>query len=121
MTAGRAEVGRMVWAPGPEMLKAIRSGPLTLGVLLASRMAWRSEPAPLSSVLRTVKVAGTERSSSRSRCGVQVACRWCSRRRGPPGGRGRALGRRFSHEVRVMGIDSFPGSEGRPPSDCFTK
>jgi hypothetical protein len=39
--------------PQPEMLKAIVSAP---GLLLASKIAWRKEPAPLSAVFVTVKV-----------------------------------------------------------------
>src|SRR5881392_3248914 len=39
------------------------------GLLLASRIAWRSEAGPLSSVFSTLKVLGSERSSSDSSCG----------------------------------------------------
>src|SRR5689334_19701476 len=45
------------------MANSIRSAP---GLALASRMACRSEPAPMSSVFRTEKTAGTARSSNRS-------------------------------------------------------
>ena len=44
----------IVWTPAPGMLKAIVSKP---AVALASRIAWRNEPGPLSSVFVTVKVA----------------------------------------------------------------
>src|SRR5262245_14337359 len=47
----------------------------TLAVLLASRMAWRSEPTPLSSVVVTRKVAGASRSSSASQRGRKEAGR----------------------------------------------
>ena len=43
--------------PAPGMLKRITSGPFTLAVALASRMACRNEPGPLSSVLVTTKLA----------------------------------------------------------------
>ena len=48
------ESGWIVWTPEPEMLKAIMSRP---AFPLASRIAWRSDPAPLSLVLVTVNVA----------------------------------------------------------------
>ena len=41
--------------PAPETLKTIVSA--TPGVALASMIAWRSDPAPVSAVLVTVKVA----------------------------------------------------------------
>ncbi len=44
----------MVWTPGPGMLNAIVSAP---GFALASRIAWRNDPAPESAVVVTVKVA----------------------------------------------------------------
>src|SRR5262245_31491853 len=43
----------MVWTPEPAMLKPIVSGP---EFALASRIAWRSDPAPLSAVVVTVYV-----------------------------------------------------------------
>ncbi len=46
--------GLIVNGPGPGMLKMIASASV---VALASRMDWRSDPGPLSSVLVTVKVA----------------------------------------------------------------
>src|SRR5262245_19518707 len=65
---GRTDVGAMVRTPAPGTLKAIRSAP---GLALASRIACLNDPAPPSAVLVTVKVAvaGTARSSSRSRRG----------------------------------------------------
>src|SRR5438445_3066736 len=53
VTKGSGESGLMACAPEP-MLKAITSGP---GRAFASRIAWRSEPGPLSAVLVTTKVA----------------------------------------------------------------
>src|SRR5438067_2095349 len=44
MTWGRIEVGEMVCTPPPPTLNEIKSAP---AVALASRIAWRSEPAPL--------------------------------------------------------------------------
>ena len=49
--AGSAELGVIVWTPEPVMLKLIVSAP---GFALASRIAWRSEPAPESAVVVTV-------------------------------------------------------------------
>jgi hypothetical protein len=78
MTTGSAMAGKAVvptlivltTVSGPGMLNSIRSGtPPTFGVALASTMACRCEPAPLSSVLRTAKVAGASRSSSTSNTG----------------------------------------------------
>ncbi len=43
--------GVIVWTPEPTMLKAIVSAP---GLALASRIAWRSVPAPESAVEVTV-------------------------------------------------------------------
>src|SRR5262249_20477487 len=53
--AGSAESGWMVWTPAPGMSKTMVSTPAWL---LASRMAWRSEPGPLSSVLLTWNAFG---------------------------------------------------------------
>ena len=52
--AGSGVVGVIVWTPVPGMAKAIVSAPMAA---FASRIAWRSDPAPLSAVLVTVKVA----------------------------------------------------------------
>ena len=51
---GRRLRGVMVWTPAPGMAKTIVSAP---GAVSASRIAWRSDPAPESLVLVTVKVA----------------------------------------------------------------
>src|SRR5829696_212905 len=51
--SGNGEAGEMVWAPLPGMSNSMASAP---GVALASRIACRSEPAPESLVLVTVKV-----------------------------------------------------------------
>src|SRR5262245_14177709 len=61
--SGRAESGWIVCRPPPGMLNAMVSKP---ALALASRIACRSEPAPLSAVVETVKVLGTVRSSRRS-------------------------------------------------------
>src|SRR5947208_2932704 len=51
-------LGWLVLAPPAGMLKRMTSGPpRRLGVALASRMAWRMLPEPLSAVLVTVKTA----------------------------------------------------------------
>jgi hypothetical protein len=66
---GSGSVGMIVC--GPEaMLKAI-----VLGVVLAlaSRIAWRSEPLPLSPVLVTRKVAISRRGSAASTQGWNLA------------------------------------------------
>src|SRR2546427_699221 len=55
VTTGRAESGVMVNGPAPAILKLIVSGTLTLA--LAGRMAWRREPAPLSLMLVTARLA----------------------------------------------------------------
>jgi len=52
--SGKAESGEMVCGPGPGTLKTMSSAP---GLALALRIACLSEPAPLSLVLVTVKVA----------------------------------------------------------------
>jgi len=55
--AGRAEVGVMVLIPAPEILKEMVSKPARL---LASMIACRREPTPLSAVFETVKVAALD-------------------------------------------------------------
>ena len=52
--SGRAEAGEMVWTPVAGMAKTMTSAPT---FALASRIAWRRDPAPLSAVLVTVRVA----------------------------------------------------------------
>ena len=52
--SGRADAGEMVWTPAPGIANTMMSAP---GFALASRIAWRSDPAPLSAVLVTVSVA----------------------------------------------------------------
>ena len=54
MICGSAEASAIVLTPPPAMLKVIASAP---AAAFASMMAWRSEPAPASFVLVTVKVA----------------------------------------------------------------
>jgi len=51
---GRTLSGLMVWTPVPGMLKLIVPPPMEL----ASRIAWRNEPVPLSLVFVTVKTKG---------------------------------------------------------------
>src|SRR5262252_7616995 len=51
---GNADSGEMTCTPGFGMLNVIVSPP---GIALALMMAWRSEPAPLSSVFSTTSVA----------------------------------------------------------------
>src|SRR3954449_12955612 len=62
MPASAAEAGMMVFVPVP-MPKLIRSSPAWA---FASRIAWRSEPAPESLVFETVKVVSRVRASSGS-------------------------------------------------------
>src|SRR5690242_7044885 len=54
--AGSADSGAIVWTPVPGMLKAIVSSAPTLA--FASTIACRSDPAPLSFVVVTVKIVG---------------------------------------------------------------
>src|SRR6476619_1881112 len=54
MIVGSAVARVIAWTPAPGMLNAIVCGPAPP---LAPVTAWRSEPAPESSVLVTVKVA----------------------------------------------------------------
>jgi hypothetical protein len=63
---GRADRGLMVGKPAPPMLKAIVFRP---GLALESRIAWRSEPGPLSAVFVTVKTDKSHRVSSTSKVG----------------------------------------------------
>src|SRR4051794_2246057 len=63
VTVGRADVGAMVCTPELLMLNWIVSVPASA---LASRMACRSEPLPLSLRLVTTKTAGARRVSSAS-------------------------------------------------------
>src|SRR3954471_14263921 len=49
------------------MLNAMLSAPPELAWALASRIAWRNEPAPLSASLMTVNVVNSLRTSSDSR------------------------------------------------------
>jgi hypothetical protein len=51
---GKAVSGLIVWTPPPGMLKLIVPPPIEL----ASRIAWRNEPVPLSLVFITVKTKG---------------------------------------------------------------
>src|SRR5208283_5163647 len=65
---GSGETGLIVCTPGPGMLKSIVSAPeVGLAVALASMIAWRSEPGPLSALLVTVNVASSTRSSTSSK------------------------------------------------------
>jgi hypothetical protein len=54
VTTGSCVAGVIVCTPDPVMVKSIVSRP---GLALASRIAWRSEPAPESFVFVTVNVA----------------------------------------------------------------
>ena len=60
---GSAVAGTIVWTPEPTMLKAIVSAP---AAALASRIAWRSDPAPASSMLVTVNVAADKDPASKA-------------------------------------------------------
>ena len=53
MIAGRGERGAIVWTPWPGMAKSIVFVPPVAA--LESRIAWRSEPGPLSAVVVTEK------------------------------------------------------------------
>src|SRR5262249_14582125 len=80
VTVGRTVAGRIVCAPPWPMSNAIVFEP---GSALASRIAWRNDPGPLSSVVVTRKVESNNRSSRGWREG---------RKEGGPGGRlGRLL------------------------------
>ena len=67
MIAGRGESGAIVWTPGPGISKSIVF--VAPVAALESRIAWRSEPGPLSPVLLTRKVDSSVRSSITSRRG----------------------------------------------------
>ena len=60
---GRPESGMIVCGPGPGMAKSIVSSPARL---FAAMIACRSDPAPPSFILDTVKVDSIMRSSNRS-------------------------------------------------------
>ena len=99
--AGNGVSGWMVWTPAPGMANAIESAP---AAALASRIAWRSEPSPLSPTVVTVNRAGTARSSkcssrslavnSQSMFGHDTHFRCVTRRRPRPTVR-------FVHEYRA--------------------
>src|SRR5205809_868876 len=74
--AGRGESGVIRWTPAPGMLNEITGERLGS---LASRIAWRSDPAPESLVLVTTE--GARRSSSGSRRGRREAGRAFEERR----------------------------------------
>ena len=62
MIAGRGESGAIVCTPAPGMLKSIVfAAPVAA---LESRIAWRSEPGPLSPVFETRNVDSSVRSST---------------------------------------------------------
>src|SRR4051794_38995840 len=63
VTAGSGVAGLIVWVPNPGIAKVIVSAPAALFALV---IAARRDPAPVSSVLVTVKVANRTRSSSAS-------------------------------------------------------
>jgi len=81
----------------PAGSKLMTSGPGLVVSSLAAAIAARSEPAPPSSPLRTVNVAGTVRSSSAS---ILSRIRGCAPRTGRAAGRANAL---RSQERIVMG------------------
>ena len=60
LSGGSAVAGEMTCAPPPAMLNWMTSAP---GAALASRIAWRSVPAPASAVLVTPNVAISSRRS----------------------------------------------------------
>ena len=62
----------IVWTPPPAMLKLMMSAP---AAPFASRIACRSEPAPESLVLVTVKVAST---LSQAACSSALTAIWAS-------------------------------------------
>ena len=80
MIAGRGEAGAIVWTPVPGMAKSIVLVPPVAA--LESRMAWRSEPGPLSAVVVTTNDAvgdedlGLERGRA-VRLGIQGHEAWC--------------------------------------------
>src|SRR5216117_2826843 len=64
----KTDAGAIVCTPAPGMLNVIVSAP---GFALASRIACRSEPAPLSLVLVTVNVAAKRDCAWRSEAAVR--------------------------------------------------
>ena len=89
---GRTDASEIVWTPLPVMLKSIVSAP---GLALASVIACRSEPAPLSLMLVTVYVVA-------ARCAA-------ARQRSEPGGE-ESL--HANAAFRLLQVE--PSSEGRP-------
>src|SRR6188508_1595265 len=67
---GSHVVSTIVWTPAPGMLKSIVSAP---GLAFASVIAWRSDPAPESALVVTVKVAASvETAADRARTRTAV-------------------------------------------------
>src|SRR5215471_9470465 len=98
-TWGRLLESVIVWTPAPGMSKAIVWGPAPPP--FASVIAWRSEPAPESSVLITVKVVAptTPAKKPSSTAAKTARCRiWASRLPRHPGLRVRS---------RAGGLASF--------------
>ena len=78
VSAGKAESRLIVWTPLPGISKSIAL-PVPV-VALELMIAWRSEPAPLSLVLVTVKLESIWRPSRSSRSGRRrSAARRCDR------------------------------------------
>ena len=61
---GRGVAGAIVWTPEPGIANWIVCGP---ALPLASRIAWRNEPAPESAVFVTVNVAALRGMAAMSR------------------------------------------------------
>src|SRR5262245_32724749 len=80
VTFGSGVAGVMVNGPVPGMAKLMISG--TLVVEFADRIAWRKEPAPLSLVLVTTRVAARAESIALSKIRRVPAARikWVNRR-----------------------------------------
>src|SRR5438552_3734018 len=90
------------------MLTWISSGPPALAVVLASVIAWRSDPPPSSSVLVTVKTAGVVRSSSSSRRGRERERRVVWAFMVVPVGRGKVAGPGGGRRGRVTQPERGP-------------
>ena len=107
---GQGSEGAIVWTPAPGMAKSIVT--VRPGTLLASRIAWRSEPGPLSAVVSTTKTPSVIRNCVWS---GGAPSDWAPRVRvvktcGPGGrGEGQALQRRVrGRERTAVGQRSGP-------------
>src|SRR3712207_3683365 len=72
-TSGSRLVGWMVWPPSPGIANLISCEPAP--ALFASMIAWRRDPAPLSAVVVTVKLAAWAAAGPSARAAAAQASR----------------------------------------------